>query len=672
MRSILISCTIVLLATVATAQQLTTPTAPNGPFREELRLNENPANPGALNNSGNTNRNTGRTTWNFGNVFIAGYVSEENSGQSVQTEIYVNISRDNGRTWSLPVQVSPTDGFATDQPKVFVGPDPLNPGGLIFNVVCEDGRKGMGDFPDDVRSFWSTDGVVWTEATYLSGQPGVNPQAGICGNCAGGQEYDVDEARAAWSNDGILHIIGEDQGRQTGCPGDGGESVWYARSPDGGRTIEAARWLDNVVLGTTCQASDVDSPELDADGQTVVLAWSDNTESQNAVPGAAGDDLWVAASIDGGVNFVVTVAETNSAGGEAGDTDEVAVDVSEVMINGVLERRVALLYIDNEAAAGGADSVTLVTSADGGFTWSAEKDVDPMITATANAGAAYLNVIIAEDTLVTGYCSDWNAATINGSAPAFGNNDDFREAFVNVSNDFGVTFNGAVDLDVPAGGAPNRANNELFLKSDGLTIIAQYQLNPFGSNDDAWNWSADGGFTWAGTQVVFSSFLGDVDRGNTQDNWLSVNWDDLSVVSIYGLNTTGQNEDYIIGLKFPFVTSTAGTGNTIERLGLGGVFLPSSGESFVVGVGLSGNAPATPLGGDFLLPLAVDTLTLLTLNDPTLLPLVSGAINSGSLVSDGQASPFPAPIGASLSAAGVRLAPNGTILGTTDGVTLNY
>ena len=368
--------------------------------------------------------------------------------------VAVCVSTDRGLTWGAPVQV---DDDATGAPK-WVATEDRSPTITIqagvLHAVWRDARNGY----DDLWTSRSLDGGVSWSAN-------VRLDKGFPSGTAPVREYTLASTLVA----GVahLHVL------FTVDPGSTGnfqpDELYLVSSTDGGQTWGGAR----TVSSQNGSGADVDSFALDADGDDLVIVWSDDRFGSST-----NDDVWIVRSLDAGQTFTGPERQVDPSGPLNGDVEnELA-----------LAAEGDLLAIGWEEEFGSVrEEAWLAISTDRGtsFAFGGRIGLAPPSTADVDDVA----VAVHDGVVYAGW-------------------DDDRAGLDQVrvvhTSDLGATFSPERQLSTTAGG-------ELVFTTGDDFVLASFSGDGAGTGDAArFAFTRDGGVTWSLTADL-SSNTRDVD-----------------------------------------------------------------------------------------------------------------------------------------------------------------
>ncbi|QDV05636.1 BNR/Asp-box repeat protein [Planctomycetes bacterium Poly30] len=272
-----------------------------------------------------------------GNLVVVWEEKRDAAAQSSGNEdIFYNLSTDGGLTWmaaSLPLNTNTAGADITsDIDRIW-----LAASGNTFHVTWEeDAIAGAGGAEEVVYTRSTDAGLTWSTPVIVSPATGTD---------------DVDDPKVA--ADGDLVII---------TYVDVNDDLAVVRSTDGGATFSAPFIAESDLSGN------VDEPQLEVKGQTVLIGW--NEEDPNT---PAGEGVHCVVSQDGGLTWLPEVTLSLQHEIVAGsDTD-----IPQVFIESADELYVVYDEDSQAIAAGmaggsGANNCYLAYSKDGGATWTSD------------------------------------------------------------------------------------------------------------------------------------------------------------------------------------------------------------------------------------------------------------------------------------------------------------
>lgn len=149
------------------------------------------------------------------------------------------------------------------------------------------------------------------------------------------------------------------------------KEIYYCRSVDGGSS-----WSTPAAL-STIDAVDDASADIGVDGSLVVVVWLHGSSSVT-------QDVQAVVSSDAGANFGPVLDLSGNLKGDAGDADTLTVHVSGT--------HVCIAFADDAANPGGNEDAYVISSADGGATFSQPVRVNDFAAGTADVDSPELKV----------------------------------------------------------------------------------------------------------------------------------------------------------------------------------------------------------------------------------------------------------------------------------------
>ena len=457
----------------------------------------------------------------------------------------------------------------------------------------------------------------------------------------------------------------------------GKDDLLLCASPDGGRSWSPERRINSSS----------------APGTRSVTAWrlaasagplGDLVYVLYAEENGAGEDLYLTASLDGGVTFAppVEVPTPFAFGSFDVDAIDLVADGFDVYV------------VWDDDRLGGGDAVWFQKSSNGGATW-LPNDVTLNLAGSRRAGAdsdgecvlavggTTVAAVWTEDPLGLGNDELWLNVSLDGGVSFVGPTrvggatpsvDDVDEPWVVVtpagvvavawadnrtgsadhrvyataSPDGGLTFEPDAPLSTTDGHAPR-------LVAAGARIVAAWSEGPAGAKTMAASVSADAGRTWA-AGITVSASAGDVD-----DAGIAFNARYDNIIGIHLADDLGADHAYAGGFRLPTVTSRGwGSSAPTVRFDLSG--FQASDTAAVVGLSTATGPLTLPDGRQ--LCLAPDGLFLATAGSPAF----QAVLTAGTGSTPAFFNPFAgAPaLGITVHFAAFASGGGGTITGLTD------